>query len=110
MNGKKMIAAIASVAACGAVVFGVIALRNTAARKRLEEKLNGELLPAAPQSADGGRDCIHFLSTGSSDAILLESDGRFAMVDAGEVEHVSGEFVSDLVDSLEKNLPAREEA
>ena len=32
------------------------------------------------------------------------------MVDAGEVEHVSGEFVSDLVDSLEKNLPAREEA
>ncbi len=31
------------------------------------------------------------------------------MVDAGEVEHVSGEFVSDLVDSLEKNLPAREE-
>ncbi|MBO5544692.1 MAG: Mrp/NBP35 family ATP-binding protein [Oscillospiraceae bacterium] len=32
------------------------------------------------------------------------------MVDAGEVEHVSGEFVSDLVDSLENNLPAREEA
>ena len=29
-------------------------------------------------------DCIHFLNTGNSDAILLESDGHFAMVDAGE--------------------------
>ena len=29
-------------------------------------------------------DRIHFLNTGSSDAILLESDGHFAMVDAGE--------------------------
>ena len=27
------------------------------------------------------------------------------MVDAGEVEHVSGEFVSAMVDSLEKDLP-----
>ena len=29
-------------------------------------------------------DKIHFLKTGSSDAIILESDGHFAMVDAGE--------------------------
>lgn len=29
-------------------------------------------------------DKIHFLDTGSSDAILLESDGKFAMVDCGE--------------------------
>lgn len=29
-------------------------------------------------------DRIHFLNTDNSDAILLESDGRFAMVDAGE--------------------------
>jgi beta-lactamase superfamily II metal-dependent hydrolase len=29
-------------------------------------------------------DRIHFLKTGSSDAILIESDGHFAMVDAGE--------------------------
>lgn len=32
----------------------------------------------------GGTDRIHFLNTGSSDAILLESDGHFALVDAGE--------------------------
>lgn len=29
-------------------------------------------------------DKIHFLDTGSSDAILLESEGKFAMVDCGE--------------------------
>ncbi len=29
-------------------------------------------------------DCIHFLNTGNSDAILLQSGGRFAMVDSGE--------------------------
>ena len=37
-----------------------------------------------PAPAQTGTDRIHFLSTGSSDAILLESDGHFAMVDAGE--------------------------
>ena len=31
-----------------------------------------------------GADRIHFLNTGSSDAILIESNGRFALVDAGE--------------------------
>lgn len=31
-----------------------------------------------------GADRIHFLNTGSSDAILLESGGHFALVDAGE--------------------------
>lgn len=40
------------------------------------------VLPAAP--ADHGGDCIHFLNTGSSDAILIESDGHFALVDAAE--------------------------
>ena len=40
-------------------------------------------LPEYRQNVDGG-DRIHFLKTGSSDAIILESDGHFAMVDAGE--------------------------
>lgn len=40
-------------------------------------------LPAYKQSVTGG-DRIHFLNTGTSDAIVLESDGHFAMVDAGE--------------------------
>ena len=40
-------------------------------------------LPAYRQNAAGG-DRIHFLKTGCSDAIILESEGLFAMVDAGE--------------------------
>ena len=39
-------------------------------------------LPEEPEVHGG--DCVHFLKTGSSDAILIESDGHFAMVDAGE--------------------------
>ena len=41
------------------------------------------VLPEAPAQTEG-TDRIHFLKTGSSDAILLESNGHFALVDAGE--------------------------
>ena len=81
---KIAVAVIAAVVLCAAAVLGVVAMRQSAAKKRLAEKLNGALLPAAQQSDTQGGDCIHFLRTGSSDAILLESDGHFAMVDAGE--------------------------
>ena len=37
-----------------------------------------------PVEKDNGRDRIHFLKTGSSDAILIESNGHFALVDAAE--------------------------
>ncbi|MBO4893916.1 MAG: MBL fold metallo-hydrolase [Clostridia bacterium] len=40
-------------------------------------------LPAYKQSIESG-DRVHFLKTGSSDAIIIESDGHFAMVDGGE--------------------------
>lgn len=33
---------------------------------------------------ENGNDRIHFLNTGNSDCILLESDGKFALIDAGE--------------------------
>lgn len=44
---------------------------------------NRSVLDPAPSDI-AGSDRIYFLKTGSSDAIVLESDGRFAMVDAGE--------------------------
>lgn len=34
-----------------------------------------------------GDDRIHFMSTGSSDAILIESNGKFALVDSGEGDY-----------------------
>ena len=45
--------------------------------------LQSAQLQPVPQEI-GGADRIHFLRTGGSDAILIESDGHFAMVDAGE--------------------------
>lgn len=41
-----------------------------------------------------GDDRIHFLNTGCSDCILLESNGRFALVDAGEGNHNPRKYVS----------------
>ncbi len=84
MKKKAILITAAAVVLCGTVAAGAIALRGAAAKKRLAEKLDAALLPAAPQTAAAGRDCIHFLPTGTSDAILLESNGHFAMVDAGE--------------------------
>lgn len=81
---KIVVAVLVAVVVCCAAVGGVIAGRHLRAKNRLSEKLDSALLPAAPQTPGTARDCIHFLSTGSSDAILLESDGHFAMVDAGE--------------------------
>lgn len=81
---KKIWLIPAAVLGCAAIVTGIIVFRNVSAKRRLEQKLNSAPLPAAPQSAEPQRDCIHFLRTGTSDAILLESDGHFAMVDAGE--------------------------
>ena len=45
--------------------------------------LNHSVLPPASKAPEAP-DRIHFMKTGTSDAILLESDGHFAMVDAGE--------------------------
>lgn len=45
--------------------------------------LNTSALVRVPKDL-AATDKIHFLKTGGSDAIVLESDGRFAMVDAGE--------------------------
>lgn len=84
MNKKAIITLSAVAAPCIAAVAGSAAIRNGAAKRRLNAKLDGAALPAAPQPTPGSRDCIHFLNTANSDAILLESDGHFALVDAGE--------------------------
>lgn len=38
-------------------------------------------------SLSNGDDRIHFLNTGNSDCILLESNGHFALIDSGEGDH-----------------------
>ena len=51
-------------------------------------------------------DRIHFLKTGSSDAILLESDGHFAMVDAGEDTDNPRGFATLNIDGYEDKVVA----
>ena len=45
-----------------------------------------EITPAQ-FSSDGTADRIHFLNTYNSDAILIESNGKFALIDSGEGDH-----------------------
>ncbi len=55
-----------------------------------------------------GDDRIHFLNTGCSDAILIESNGKFALIDSGEgyynprrkIEYTG--YTKDVIDYLEK--------
>ena len=66
--------------AVAAVSVGVLVIKPACS-------INGNRSRLAVKSADeisGGGDYIHFLNTGSSDAILIESNGKFAMIDAGE--------------------------
>jgi len=48
------------------------------------EYLTRDGLAALAENNDPGLGTIHFLNTASSDAILLESDGKFALIDTSE--------------------------
>ena len=56
-------------------IFTVV-IGNRYAKKYMPEK--------ETFSYENGDDRIHFLNTGNSDCILLESNGHFAMIDSGE--------------------------
>lgn len=49
-------------------------------------------------------DCIHFLRTDSSDAILIESDGHFALVDAAEDSDNPRGFEDLIYDGFEQEV------
>lgn len=79
-RNMKIAAALTTVAA--------IALLITAAYKFIPDsnfkKFRNELSVSDKSKITDSKDKIHFLSTGSSDAILLESDGKFALIDCAE--------------------------
>lgn len=80
-KAKIIIIVIASVILLAAIVtagfFGGVQIAYDNAVKHFT------VYEFSPEAASSG-DRIHFLNTGSSDAILLESDGRFALIDAAE--------------------------
>lgn len=77
---KKMIIIIAIVLVAIMIPLSILVIKPAYTmsqnRKNLEVKSADQIT--------GGGDYIHFLNTGGSDAILIESDGKFALVDAAE--------------------------
>lgn len=65
------------------VFFSVLALCLLSSCGTTDVYTSGTYKLTKYDSSTSG-DRIHFLNTGSSDAILIESDGKFAMVDGGE--------------------------
>ena len=74
-GGIAVTAAVLAVSVAGAAFF-----MWNASRSR-DYLARGGL---TPYQAVPGQTTIHFINTGSGDAILLESDGHFALIDAGE--------------------------
>ncbi|MDE5964978.1 MAG: MBL fold metallo-hydrolase [Eubacterium sp.] len=73
---KKVIGTIV-ISALAVITGGAIIVMN-----KNTEKLVGNVAFEKIDTKD--KDVIYFLNTGSSDAIVLQSQGHFAMVDAGE--------------------------
>lgn len=76
---KKVLLWIGVTMAVLIVIAGIVAGSCAIYEVNLEKKYTFEKYDGSK-----GGDRIHFLNVGSSDAILLESDGRFALIDSGE--------------------------
>ncbi len=78
-KGKKALIITLSVIGVLAIIAGIVAGSCALFANSVKDKFSF----IAYDGSKGG-DRIHFLSVGNSDAILLESDGRYALVDCGE--------------------------
>ena len=47
-------------------------------------------VPHLPEEAAGAATKVHFIDVGQGDAVLLEQNGAFALIDAGEREAAEG--------------------
>ena len=84
MTKKKVFAIVLPIVAAILITAIVLICTLLVPHLAVNKKLAAEKLPAADETALSSPDKIHFLSTGGSDAILLESNGHFALVDAAE--------------------------
>lgn len=84
-KSKKIVLTILAVLLAVLAVAGIAAGVMYAIQSSNFKKMQGdfEFLPETFQKTDGV-DRIHFMNTASSDAILIESNGKFALVDAAE--------------------------
>ncbi|MGN1442809.1 MAG: ComEC/Rec2 family competence protein [Acutalibacteraceae bacterium] len=82
MNGKlkKVLIILLAVIIAAMIPVSIFIIQPAYSVNHNREKLNVK----NAKELSGNGDYIHFLNTASSDAILIESDGKFALVDAGE--------------------------
>lgn len=80
---KRVIKVVAAAAVIAVVIVLAVFMYNKKTDSDFESFRNNLSVSDITETASEG-DKIHFLNTGSSDAILLESDGKFALVDCGE--------------------------
>lgn len=78
-KGKKALIVTAAVIGSLVLIAGIVAGSCALFGLAVEDDFKF----TAYDGSKGG-DRIHFLNVGNSDAILLESDGKFALIDAGE--------------------------
>lgn len=85
MNKKKKILAIVLPIVGALLIAGIVVLCVLGIPLiSVDKKMKADKLPQASTEALAAPDKIHFLNTGGSDAILLESNGHFALIDAAE--------------------------
>ncbi len=87
MKNKKSAKKIFSVIVALLVVIALISLfvlTNLVFIPKSKAVENRENITVEAYSNQNSTDKIHFLNTGGSDAILLESDGHFALIDGAE--------------------------
>lgn len=78
-NVQKIGIAVIAAVLILALIAGIVTASFVIAQRVQHDKF-----AAGKASEAQGKNKIHFLNTGGSDAILLESDGKFAMVDCAE--------------------------
>lgn len=77
---KKLLIVLLAVIIITMIPVSVFIIKPAYCVKRNREQLDVK----SAKELGGNGDMIHFLNTASSDAILIESDGKFALIDAGE--------------------------
>lgn len=77
---KKIICIIIAIILIAMIPISILMIKPA---YNINRNYKNQTIKSADEIAGGG-DYIHFLNTGGSDAILIESNGQFAMVDAGE--------------------------
>ncbi|MGN1194875.1 MAG: ComEC/Rec2 family competence protein [Acutalibacteraceae bacterium] len=77
---KKVLIILLAVVIVAMIPVSIFVIKPAYTVNRNRDKLDVK----SAQELNGDGDYIHFLNTASSDAILIESQGKFALVDAGE--------------------------